>query len=100
MKAKWPIVYILLLADLFFGPHAFVLAQHLSGNIRDNKSNQPVIGAVLVVKGSSVATSTDANGDFSIDVPSPPFYLVISNLGYTTMEYEVTNLEKPLTIKM
>jgi iron complex outermembrane receptor protein len=100
METKWPIVYFIVLIDLFVGTSHWLQAQTLKGTLRDTKSNQPVIGAIVVVKGTNIATSTDANGSFSITVPSPPFFLVVTNLGYLNLEYEVTDVEKPLTLKM
>ncbi|MCW8310099.1 TonB-dependent receptor [Sphingobacterium sp. InxBP1] len=49
----------------------------------------PVVGATVSVKGTSLSTSTDANGGFSIKAKSGDV-LVISSLGYKSREIAVT----------
>lgn len=48
-----------------------------------DESNQAIIGANVIVSGSSIGTITDINGSFSIDVPANA-YLKISYIGYET----------------
>jgi TonB-linked SusC/RagA family outer membrane protein len=75
-----------------------VMAQstiHLNGNVAD-ETGESVIGASVVVKGSKVATITDYNGNFSLEVPLK-CTLLVSYVGYITKEIAVTDL-KPLNI--
>src|SRR5260221_14693608 len=53
--------------------------------------NEPLAGASVTVKGSSVATVTDAQGNFSINVPGRNAVLVVTYLGYSTQELTVGN---------
>jgi TonB-linked SusC/RagA family outer membrane protein len=48
--------------------------------------NLPISGATVAVKGSNTATSTIADGSFSISVPSDRSTLVISYVGYDVLE--------------
>ena len=48
-------------------------------------SNEPVIGATIVEKGTSNGTSTDANGSFSLNV-QPNATLQVIYLGYKTQD--------------
>lgn len=50
-----------------------------------------VPGANVVVKGTQVGTSTDAEGNFSINVPSGNQTLIISSIGFKTQEVPVGN---------
>src|SRR5260221_13136775 len=50
------------------------------------RTNEPLAGATVTVKGSSVATVTDAQGNFSINVPGRNAVLVLTYLGYSTQE--------------
>lgn len=43
-------------------------SENLTGRILD-ENGKPLIGATVFLKGSSKATSTDANGNYSIEVP-------------------------------
>lgn len=53
-----------------------------------DQAGQPVAGAFVLQKGSSNGTSTDAVGQFSLDVPSDAV-LEISSLGFVTQEITV-----------
>jgi len=57
----------------------------IKGKVTDTKSN-PIPNASVVVKGSATGTTTDANGDFSLNVPSSAKVLVISSLNFTSQE--------------
>ena len=60
-------------------------AVEVRGRVTDAKG-QPIIGASVIVRGTTVGVSTDAEGGFSLQVPAPASqqYLEISYLGYET----------------
>jgi TonB-dependent SusC/RagA subfamily outer membrane receptor len=62
-------------------------AQTVSGTIKD-EAGEPLIGANVLVKGTSTGTVADIDGNFSI-VASPGSILTISYTGYTTKEVTV-----------
>lgn len=69
-----------------------LLAQKtVTGKITDSNDNQPVAGATISVKGTNVATQTDASGNFSVSVPGGRNTLTISSVGYTPQEVSVAN---------
>jgi Ca-activated chloride channel homolog len=69
----------------------------IKGKVVDN-TNAPLIGAVVVLKGKSNGTTTDANGDYSITIPSTGKHtLVFSFVGYMTQKIEV---KESLTINV
>ncbi|MEI7676910.1 MAG: SusC/RagA family TonB-linked outer membrane protein, partial [Bacteroidales bacterium] len=53
------------------------------------EDGQPVIGASVVVKGTSVGTVTDADGKFAVNVPSNGKTLVVSYIGMQSQELAV-----------
>ena len=58
-------------------------AQQLTGNVVDKTTNSPLIGANAVWKGTNKGTSTDATGNFTLqltDAISPQ--IIVSYLGY------------------
>ena len=59
----------------------------VSGNVKDN-SGEPIIGANVLVKGTTNGTITDFDGNFSISVPSNAT-LVFSYVGYKDQEIAV-----------
>ncbi len=67
------------------------------GKIIDENSI-PVLGATIQVKNSQVATSSDASGNFSINVPAGSKTLVISFVGYEPQEVQA--VAQPITIQL
>ncbi len=59
------------------------------GVVLDKSNNDPIIGASVVVKGTTQGTITDYDGNFSIEATSGQ-YLQVSYLGYQTYELRVT----------
>lgn len=67
----------------------------ITGTITSDVDNLPIIGANILVKGTSVGTVSDLDGSFEIEA-SPDDVLVISYLGFTTVEVTVgaqTNID-------
>ena len=84
---------ILLLACLFLASVGLVNAQSrtVTGRVIYAEDEQPVIGAYVVVQGSSRGTVTDADGNFSISVPQEATILEFSFLGMKTVQAEARN---------
>jgi TonB-linked SusC/RagA family outer membrane protein len=62
----------------------------ISGRVVD-KQGQGLPGVTVVVEGTTLGSSTNENGDFSIaGVPAGPHVLVVSFVGYTTVRREIT----------
>ncbi|KAA5546819.1 TonB-dependent receptor [Adhaeribacter rhizoryzae] len=56
-----------------------------------SEAGEPLIGVTVVVKGTTVGTSTDATGNYSIEVPNDGGTLVFSYIGFLTKEVLVGN---------
>jgi TonB-linked SusC/RagA family outer membrane protein len=61
----------------------------ITGSVRDS-AGATLSGATINVKGSSIATSSDAAGHFSISVPAKSKALVISYVGMESKEVNMT----------
>ena len=59
-------------------------SRQLSGKIRDNLG-EGLPGVTVLVKGTSTGTTTDFDGNFSLEVPADAV-LVISSIGFKTQE--------------
>ena len=57
----------------------------LNGKVTDDVTSDPIAGVNVVIKGTSSGTSSDFNGDFSINVKEGDI-LVFSYVGYSTSE--------------
>ena len=62
--------------------------QVVTGTVTD-ESGEPIIGANILVKGQSIGTVSDVNGEFSLSVSSSEDILVVSYIGYETVEVKV-----------
>lgn len=62
----------------------------VSGRVTD-ASGQPIIGASVIVRGTTLGVSTDVDGRFSLEVPAPAASqtLEVSYLGYETASIPV-----------
>ena len=65
---------------------------NISGTIRDI-NGIPIVGATIVIRGTSVGISSGADGTFSLQIPPPVStrQLEVSYLGYETLEVNVGN---------
>jgi len=71
-----------------------VLAQgNVTGTVTEASSNNPLPGANIIVKGTTNGTTSDFDGNFSLDVSTFPATLVISSVGYESQELEVTSTQ-------
>ena len=69
-----------------------VMAQNtkVTGQVLD-ENGEPVIGASVVVKGTTIGTVTDFDGNFTLDVPSNGKQLEISYVGMKKVEVGVSS---------
>ena len=80
-------------------PVLFAQNKTVTGTVVDD-TDQGVIGAAVMIKGTSTGVATDIDGNFEITC-SPSDVLVITSVGYDNVEVEVgnkTNIKVQLTI--
>lgn len=79
---------MLLLACLFVGLSLVTAqTQKITGVVTSDEDGQPVVGASILVKGTSLGTITNADGQFSlVNVPKSAKVLSISYIGMQTQE--------------
>jgi TonB-linked SusC/RagA family outer membrane protein len=74
------------------------LQQTITGTVTDNEG-LPLPGANVIVKGSSVGTQTDFDGNYSLDVPAGASTLVFSYVGFATKEIAI-NGQTNISVQM
>ncbi|MFI0430563.1 SusC/RagA family TonB-linked outer membrane protein [Mariniflexile sp. HMF6888] len=62
----------------------------VTGTITDASSGIPLPGASIIVKGTTNGVSSDFDGNYSIEVSANASTLVVSYVGYSTKEVELT----------
>lgn len=65
--------------------------RRVSGTIVDSRDQSAMIGANIMEKGTSNGTVTDIEGRFTLNLTSSAPVLVISSIGYQTLEVVVGN---------
>ena len=81
--------WILLLAGLLLPGSASVYAQSLRGVVTEAETGQPIVGATVILKGSSTNATTDEEGNYTIKDIVPGRYNVQAKvLGFAPMEVQ------------
>ncbi|MCB9049810.1 MAG: TonB-dependent receptor [Lewinellaceae bacterium] len=92
LYACWPAVLSIFLL-LGFSAHANTLsgpvAFRVSGTVTSVTDGLPLVGASVLIKGTSTGTITDIDGGYELDVPDPNDTLVFSYVGYVNQEVPV-----------
>lgn len=78
----------LLLVTVFCAFGMSIAQRTVSGQVVDDQG-VPLIGANVVVKGTTVGTVTDFDGNYSLSLPDGGTTLVITYTGYSTQEIEI-----------
>jgi len=68
----------------------YAQAKQVTGTVTSSDDGSPIPGVSVVVKGSTLGTITNANGEFTLNAPENET-LVFSFVGMKTVEIQVTN---------
>lgn len=77
IQKRWVILPLLLLSQFLFAQN-----RTITGRVTDPATGAGLSGVSVTVKGSTVGTTTSADGSFSIDVPANAQTLSFSAVGY------------------
>jgi CobQ-like glutamine amidotransferase family enzyme len=75
---------------LFMLPMSFFAQQSLSGSVTESATGLPVPGVNIIVKGTSNGTTTDFDGNYTINNVKETDILVYSFLGFISQEIPYT----------
>lgn len=82
----------ILLAFLLFAVSQVAFAQKtITGKVISSEDGLGMIGVPVVIKGTVTGTTTDAEGNFSLNVPNNAAIIVVSFIGNKTVEMPVGN---------
>ena len=88
MKLNFSVFRTMILSALLLTGMA-VEAHVVSGTVKD-PTGETIISASVVVKGTTIGTVTDFDGNYTIDVPDGAKVLVFSYIGMKTQELTIT----------
>ena len=76
-----------------------LLAQHtIQGRVADEKTDEPIEFVSVYVNTTTIGATTNAKGEFTLQVPSGRYELIVSYLGYEPIIYQVNTEELPKSI--
>lgn len=89
----------LFLAILFIPVSVFAQSQRtVTGTVND-ETGEPLIGATVQIVGTTIGTSTDFDGKFSLKVPATGKQLHVVYVGYNPITVDITSDVINLTMK-
>ena len=99
---KW--IYPLILGTVFLLiTSSFAVTIEITGILIDKSTGEPLPGANVYVKGTSVGTATNTNGEFKIVYEADKnFTLIISFMGYKTQKINISPTQdlRDMTIEL
>lgn len=82
---------VLLTAMLLCSLHMIAQEKTVTGKITDEKDNAPLAGVSIVVKGTTIGTTTGSDGTFRLNVPASAKSFIVSLLDYESQEISIGN---------
>lgn len=82
--------FLILFLGMIMGVSAFAQAQKtIKGTVKD-ATGEPIIGASVIVQGTTTGAATDVDGNFTLQAPSNGT-LVVSYIGYQSQTVAIAN---------
>ncbi|WP_200976835.1 TonB-dependent receptor [Echinicola sp. 20G] len=95
MRKIYTVLKVAVMCLALLGGHSiYAEAQTVSGTVTDLDSGEPLPFVNVLLKGTTRGTTTDIDGNYTIDVNSPDDVLVFSFIGFEPKEYKVNNQSK------
>ena len=79
----------LILTTLFLWLAGVAGAVPFRGVVVDKTTQQPLVGATLIVEGTTKGTTTDATGSFELNLAPGDYRIVISYISYFTQQLDI-----------
>jgi TonB-linked SusC/RagA family outer membrane protein len=86
-------ILLMMLPLFFIGNIIWAQNRPLTGTVKNSENGAAIVGASVVIKGTTKGTVTNNDGKFTLDVPAKGNnnVLVISSVGFTSTEIKLTN---------
>ncbi len=93
LNQLWGLALLLSLTQWAAAPpaHAQGVEKTITGQITDATTNEALPGVNVLVKGTTIGTTTDAEGSYRIAAPANAETLVLSYVGYVAQEVAIDN---------
>jgi len=91
------ITFFLVLLIMLVAQHAYGQTERITGLVTGD-DGKPIIGASVTLKGTTIGTASDVEGNYSFNVPNGKGTLVVSYLGYIKQEVLITKSKMNITL--
>ena len=89
VKNALPVLLLCFVGLVAFSTSARAQAHEVSGQVLDAENDEPLPGVNVVVKGTTIGATTNASGNYTVQVPSGDATLVFSFVGFETQEVPI-----------
>ena len=69
---------------------------HITGKVIDTITREPLVGATIVVKGTTTATTASLDGSFKLKAPAGSQTIVVTFVGYVPQTFNIGDADKNL----
>jgi hypothetical protein len=77
--------------DYYTAAPSYNVISQVNGTLYDAITHERIPGATILIEGTTIATSTDMNGYYSLSLPENTNRLTVSSVGYETQNITVYN---------
>jgi len=88
------------IAFMLFSVCCFAQSRTVTGTVKDEKTNTPLTGASISVKGSSANAITDADGTFKLSLPAGKQTLTISFVSYESKTVTISAADNSVAVSL
>jgi hypothetical protein len=85
--------------NYYSAPPTYNTINQVCGTVIDGKTRETIPGAIVLVKGTTIATATNINGYYSLSLPENVNEIVVSSIGYETQNVTVYNSTSNVYLK-
>ncbi|WP_345954905.1 TonB-dependent receptor [Mucilaginibacter sp. PAMB04168] len=90
---------LIALGICFISIHIYAQSRNITGTIVDEKG-ETLVGATVKIKSGSLTTTTNVNGQFTLNVPPSETALIVTYIGYTDQEVSINAQSNNLRIQL
>lgn len=89
MRNNYRLIFSFLV--LLLPAHLWAQGTRITGRVTSESDGQPIPGVNIVVKGTTIGVSSDANGNYNVAVPGPNTVLLFTSIGIISQEVNAGN---------
>lgn len=93
-------IFTLTLSTVLLAMGTLMAQRTITGTVTDAQTGEPLIGANILVLGTSTGTITDIDGNFSLEVPNETETLEVSYTGFSDKQVSIAGGISTVTVTL